>query len=77
MSPTQFTPDELRLIAHAAPQMIRMLRAREERVIQRMYGEFRAGKENQLSALAELACVRDQIAEIQSVLRQNEAQRSE
>lgn len=67
-----FTPDELRLMGVAGPTFIRMLRAREERIVNKMYGEFRNGKTDHLTSLAELACVRDQINEITSALGQLE-----
>lgn len=64
------TPDELRIIGMSGPSWLRMLRAREERIISRMYGEFRNGKTDHLAAIAELACVRDQVHEIESAMRQ-------
>lgn len=69
----ELSPDEVRIISLSAPMLLKMLKAREERTILRIYGEFRSGKENQLSSIAELACVRDQINEIQSIMRLNEA----
>lgn len=70
-----FTPDELRLIGVAGSVMLRMLKSREERIIARMYGEFRNGKTDHLASLAELACVRDQANEITNAMQQNENQR--
>jgi hypothetical protein len=64
------TPDELRIIGMSGPAWIRMLRAREERILARIYGEFRNGKYEHLTALAEFACVREQIGEIESAIRQ-------
>jgi transketolase C-terminal domain/subunit len=69
---TGFSPDELRLIGVAGPVWLRMLRAREVRIVDKMYGEFRNGKTDHLSALAELACVRDQINEITNAIGQLE-----
>lgn len=68
MSATALTPDEFRTIALAGPVWIRMLRAREERIIQKMYGEFRSGRTDHLASLAELACVRDQVHEIENAI---------
>lgn len=66
---TSFHPDELRLVVLSAPAILKMLKAREDRVINRMYGEFRAGKTEQLASLAELACLRDMIHEIESAVQ--------
>ena len=66
---TALTPDELRVIGMAGPQFIRMLRKREEIIIAKMYGEFRNGKTDFLTGMAELACVRDQIFEIESAIK--------
>lgn len=63
------TPDELRIIGHSGPMWLRMLKAREERIISKMYGEFRNGKTDQLASLAELACVRDQMFEIENAIK--------
>lgn len=67
-----FTPDDLRLIALSHTVFIRMLRAREERICARMYGDFRNGKTEHLASIAELACVRDQIHEITNAVKQLE-----
>lgn len=66
------SPDELRMLALCAPTILRMLKSKEDRIITRMYGEFRNGKTEQLTALAELACMRDLQHEIQSALVRNE-----
>lgn len=63
-----FSEDELRVLGLCAPTILRMLKAREEKIIARMYGEFRNGKIDHLASLAELACVRDQIHEINAAL---------
>lgn len=66
----QFSTDELRMISLSAPILLKMLKGRESRIIMRIHGEFRAGKENQLPAIAELSCVRDQIHEIEQAINQ-------
>jgi hypothetical protein len=63
------------MISLCAPTLTRMLEARKNRILDRIHGEFRAGKTDLLTVLAELACVRDQISEIQSALKQLEAQK--
>lgn len=60
--------EEIKLLGLCAPTILKMLKSREERVISRMYGEFRNGKTDHLTSLAELACVRDQIHEINAAL---------
>lgn len=65
---TEFTPDEIRLLGFSAPLLLRMLEAREVRVINKIHGEFRAGKTDQTLSLAELSCLRDITNEIKSVL---------
>lgn len=71
----KFTPDELRLVGLAGPMMLRMLRAREENLIQRIYGEYKNGKTDHLASIAELACIRDQTNEITFAMKQNENQK--
>jgi hypothetical protein len=66
---TSFHPDELRLVVLSAPAILKMLKAREDRVVNRIYGDFRAGKTDQIPAVAELAVIRDMIHEIQSVVQ--------
>ena len=72
-----FTPDELRMIGVSGGIWLRMLRSREERIFQRIYGDYKSGKIDQSQAIAEFACVRDQINEIAAAIRQNDNQRSE
>jgi hypothetical protein len=66
--------DEVRLLGLSAPQLIKMLREREERLLLRMYGEFKNGKLDQLAALSEFACLRDIQNDIQIALRRHTAQ---
>lgn len=70
-----FTSDELRLIGVHGNLWIKILKSREERIISKIYGEFKNGKENHLTAIAELASARDQINELISALKQNENQK--
>ncbi len=70
-----FTSEELRVMGMAGPVWIRMLRSREETILKRIYGEIRNGNTDHLMALAEFACVRDQINEITSAMRQNNNQK--
>lgn len=64
--------DELRLMGMAAPQILKLLKTREERVLQRMHATFKAGDEHQISNLAEFATLRDLINDVNSALRQFE-----
>lgn len=70
-----FTPDELRMIGVGGPLWLRLLKAREERIVNKIYGEFKNNKTDQLLNIAELACVRDQINEITAALKQNAQQK--
>jgi len=62
-------PEELRILGLCAPQLLKLLGAREERILKRIHGDFRNGKLDQITALAEFCSVRDQINEINSALR--------
>lgn len=70
-----FTTDELRLIAMSSGVWIRMLEARSKRILDKIHGEFRSGRTDHLTSLAELACVRDQINEITSAIKQLESRK--
>lgn len=70
----QLSVDEARILGLAAPQLLKLLAAREKRILDRIHGEFRNGKLDQLSALAEFASVRDQIHEINAVLNRHNKQ---
>lgn len=65
-----FADEELRMMGLAGPIWIRMLKRREERTISRIYGEFRGGKSDHLAAIAELACIRDLINDINNAIEQ-------
>jgi hypothetical protein len=67
-----FTDDEIRILGLCAPTVLRMLKAKEEKIIARMYGDFRNGKSDYSSVVAELACMRDLQHEIQSALARHE-----
>ena len=70
-----FTPDELRLLAVSGPTWITMLRARADRIVARIHADYRSGKTDHLTSIAELICVREQINEITSAIKQNENQK--
>ena len=69
-----FDPDELRILSMSAPIFLKILRDREKRITDRMCGEFRNGKVEQISNLAELCSVRDQLREIITDLRLQDEQ---
>jgi hypothetical protein len=62
--------DEQRIIGMAGPAWISMLRAREERILNKIYGEFMNGKLDHTTSLAEFCCVRSQISEITNTIKQ-------
>lgn len=68
------TTDEVRIIGLCAPQLFKLLRQREERLLKKMYGEFRSGNRALLTVIAEWASVRDQLNEITNVLNQHTKQ---
>lgn len=68
MSPSQFAPEELKVIGLAAPIWLRMLREREKLLLGRIYGQYRTpGSEEQayIPIIAEYAVIRDLIGEIE------------
>ena len=67
---SKFTPDELRVISLSGGIWLKLLREREARILNRIYGEFRNGKTDHTAALAEFCSVRDQIQEITNSLRE-------
>lgn len=68
----EFSDDELRVMALSAPMIFRMLKNKEEKIVARMYGNFRNGQTEHLATIAELACVRDLIHEINAALFRGE-----
>lgn len=64
----QFTPDDMRLLGMCQPLLVRMLKTREETIIKRIYGAFRNGETEHLAGIAEIACIRDQLNEINTAL---------
>lgn len=67
-----YSTDDLSLLTVYGPVMLRMLQARESRLLNKLYGDFRNGNHNPITQLAEWASVRDQINEINNGLRQAE-----
>lgn len=66
--------EEIRLLGISAPVLLRLLKKREDRILNKIYGEFTTGKHDQLTNLAEWVSVRSQIHEMNSALRNNELQ---
>lgn len=67
-----FTEAELRLLGVSAPILLRMLKAREDRIVGKMYGAFRNGTTDHLASIAELACIRDLANELNNAIGQLE-----
>lgn len=74
--PEKFTKEEVAVFGLGAPQMIRLIQSRITNVLGRMHGEFKAGKHDQLTALAEYSTLRDLEIEITNTLKV-EAQRAD
>ncbi len=64
----QLDNGEIAQIAHAGPLILKMLRRREQMILDKIFGEFRAGKTDHTASLAEYCSVRDQISELTSAL---------
>ncbi len=65
------TDVDIRIMGLAAEPMLKMLKNLEERQLNSIYGEFRTGKKDFTAELAKWVCIREQILEIQNVLRQH------
>lgn len=64
--------EELRIIAACAPQLLRMIDEKEQRLWMRVHTEFKGGRTDFLSAVAEFSALRDQKNEINAALKQLE-----
>lgn len=65
-------PEEIRILGLSAPVLLKMLKGREDRILQKIYGEFKNGNTDLALMLAEFTCLRDQINDITTVLRAHE-----
>lgn len=68
-----FTEDEVRLLGLAAPQVLKMFASREERLLNKLYGDIVAGTDY-IRTLTEWHVVRAQIHEIKTILDQHHKQ---
>lgn len=64
-----FSADEVRLIEVGAPIFLKMLKDREKRIFDRIYGNFRNNQKDFLTDIAEFATIREQINEINNVIK--------
>ena len=64
----QFDRDELKIIGISSSVWMKLLQDREEKILRKMYGEFRAGKTDMLPLIAEFCVIRDQKHEIKTAL---------
>lgn len=67
---SEFTRDELHLIAVSGRIWLQVLESREKRLLNKIHGSVRAGDHNQLANLAEFASLRDQMHEIRTAIDQ-------
>lgn len=72
-----FDASEMKIISISAPVWLKMLREREKKIWDKIYGEFRNNKTDFTALIAEFACVRDQINEITKSLRLQDKQGDE
>jgi thiamine kinase-like enzyme len=70
----QFSDTEIRLLGVATPQLLKMLHEKEVQLLNRIYGDFKAGNLDQLAALTEFTVLRDLQNEITKTMRRWEAQ---
>ena len=66
MDEKTLTSEEIKMLGICAAPILRLLKSKEDRIIARIYGEFRNGKNEHLSSIAELACLRDLAHEIKA-----------
>lgn len=64
----RFEDDELKIMSVAGPMFVKMLREREQKIMKKLYGEFRSGKTDLLTLIAEFAVVREQLNELITAL---------
>lgn len=65
-----FNEDDLQVLGMSGGLWLRILEKKEKQILDRIYGNFRAGKLEHTAALAEFCSVRDQISEIRMGLNQ-------
>lgn len=63
--------DEVRILSLNAPENLKLLRFREVRILNQIYGEFKNGKTDHITNLATWCCIRDQIRELETILKQH------
>lgn len=68
----QFSNDEMKIIGISGPIFVKMLRDRERKLLDKIYGAFRNGQKDFLTDIAEFAVIREQISEITSALKRND-----
>ena len=73
----KFSNNELGLIAAGGSMWFKMLKGREDRLLNKIYGEFRNGQTDHLANLAEFVCIRDQINELTVAMKQFEHQKGQ
>lgn len=69
------TADEKAVLGTLGPTWIECLEQRKERIIQRVFGEYRAGKTDFLASVAELSVTIEQINETKSAIRSTTAKK--
>lgn len=69
-----FDPDELRIVALSGDLWLKMLKGKEKKLLDKLYGQFRNGEsaEKTLQTVAEFCVIRDQFSEINAALRKSQ-----
>lgn len=65
---SKYLPEELAQLGHSAHVWLKLLQAREARVLNELIAEFHAGTEDYRPLVTEFAVIRDQIKEIENAL---------
>lgn len=65
---------DLSILGLAAEPMLKMLAGLEQRHLNTIYGNFKSGKTDFIADIAKWVCLREQMKEIESVLRQHHKQ---
>lgn len=67
----KYTSDELAQLGYSANIWLKLLRAREKRVLDQMYAAFRSGQSDFLAEVTEYSVLREQIREIEQAITTN------
>lgn len=68
-----FEQDELRIVALSGDLWLKVIKDKERKLLDKLYGQFRNGKPDEcLLTVAEFCVIRDQFSEINQALRKSQ-----